>query len=170
MVGSNACERYRAASLEAAARHRPGTDDLAGTVVPVGPVTGMIAAIDPASGRVRWRRPLPAAAVGGVLATAGGLVFTGDDNGVLAAFDARTGDRVWQVEIGLRFGSAPIAYTVAGHQYLAVAAGGSAFVGGRHARSGGRLRGLRAQDRDSPSPERDNPAVGYKRGLVGGVV
>jgi alcohol dehydrogenase (cytochrome c) len=139
VVGSNACDRYRAASPSAVADHRPGTDDLGGTVVPVGPVTGMIAAIDPASGRVRWRRALPSAAVGGVLATAGGLVFTGDDDGDLYAFDARTGDRVWRVAIGLRFGSAPIAYTVAGHEYLAVVAGGSAFVGGRHAPSGGRL-------------------------------
>ena len=139
VVGSNACDRYRAASPTAVADHRPGTDDLAGTVVPVGPVTGMIAAIDPASGRVRWRRALPSAAVGGVLATAGGLVFTGDDNGDLYAFDARSGDRVWTVAIGLRFGSAPIAYTAAGHEYLAVVAGGSGFVGGRHAPSGGRL-------------------------------
>jgi alcohol dehydrogenase (cytochrome c) len=140
VVGSNACERYRASSPAAAARHRPGTDDLAGTVVPVGPVTGMIDAIDPATGRVRWRRSLPSAAVGGVLATAGGLVFTGDDDGELYAFDARTGDRIWKAHIGLRFGSAPIAYTVAGHEYLAVAAGGSGFAGGRAAPSGGRLQ------------------------------
>ncbi len=140
VVGSNASDRYRAASAAAVAGHRPGTDDLAGTVAPVGPVSGMIAAIDPASGRVRWRRPLPAAAVGGVLATAGGLVFTGDDDGDLYAFDARTGDRVWKVEIGLRFGSAPIAYSVAGHEYLAVAAGGSGLAGGRAAPSGGRLQ------------------------------
>jgi alcohol dehydrogenase (cytochrome c) len=56
-------------------------------------------------------------------------VFAGDDDGSLYAFDARTGRVLWRVDLGLRFGSAPIAYEVDGREFIAVAAGGSALTG-----------------------------------------
>ena len=102
-----------------------GSDALGGTATPFGAATGVMAAIDPVTGRVRWRRRLPRPAVGGVLATAGGLVFSGDNDGRLYAFDARTGRMVWHADLGLRFGSAPIAYELGGREFIAIAAGGS---------------------------------------------
>jgi PQQ-dependent dehydrogenase (methanol/ethanol family) len=141
-VGATAaCMRYRAQPVGAAADHRPGADDLGGTATPVGRTSGIVAAVNPRTGRIAWRRRLPQAVRGGMLATAGGLVFTGDDNGYLYALDADTGRVRWRFDTGLRFGSAPFAYTIGGREYIAVVAGGSAAprVGTRLAKSGGEL-------------------------------
>ena len=126
LTGIRQCMRYLIGS------------DGRGFPTPVGPATGMIAAIDPASGRVVWRKQLPSPAAGGALVTESGLVFAGADDGSLYAFAARTGRVVWRFDVGLRFGSAPIAYEVDGTEYIAVAAGGSA-LSGDGARGGGEL-------------------------------
>jgi alcohol dehydrogenase (cytochrome c) len=103
------------------------------------PATGAVVAVDADTGRTRWRRALPAPAVGGALATAGGLVFTGCDDGLLYALDARTGGVVRRWRIGLAFGSAPFTYRVDGVQYVAVVAGGSSLAPLTGAATGGRL-------------------------------
>jgi alcohol dehydrogenase (cytochrome c) len=131
LTGVQQCMRYRPLS-------GPGASALGGVATPFGTATGVIAAIDPASGRVIWRRPLPSPAPGGALVTASGLVFAGDDDGSLYAFAASTGRVLWRVSLGLRFGSAPIAYEIGGKEFIAVAAGGSALSGGG-ARGGGEL-------------------------------
>jgi alcohol dehydrogenase (cytochrome c) len=108
------------------------------SATPVGAATGLIVSVDPTSGRIVWRDRLPRPAVGGALATAGGLVFAGDDDGRLYAFGANTGRILWRVDLGLRFGSAPIAYEIGGREFIAVAAGGSLLTGDG-ARGGGEL-------------------------------
>jgi alcohol dehydrogenase (cytochrome c) len=102
---------------------------LGGIATPVGAATGVIVSVDPASGRIVWRDRLPRPAAGGTLATAGGLVFAGDDDGSLYAFRATTGRVLWRMDLGLRFGSAPIAYEIDGREFIAVAAGGSQLTG-----------------------------------------
>ena len=67
--------------------------------------------------------------VGGVLATAGGLVFTGEGNGFLSAFDADSGAPLWQFQCGAGVNAPPVSYEVDGVQYVAVAAGGNANFG-----------------------------------------
>ena len=57
---------------------------------------GTISAVDPASGRIVWRVRTERPMVGGVLATAGGLIFTGEGDGWFRAYDATTGARLWQ--------------------------------------------------------------------------
>ncbi|MGD9735633.1 MAG: pyrroloquinoline quinone-dependent dehydrogenase [Solirubrobacterales bacterium] len=121
--GNQMCMRYRLAPR--ARGILAGEDDLGGTARQVGPATGMVAAFDPWSGAVRWKRKLPAPANGGALATAGGLVFLGEDDGYLRALDSSDGTELWRHRLGLRVGSAPIAYEVDGVEYLAIAAGGS---------------------------------------------
>jgi len=103
------------------------------------PATGVMVALDTANARVRWRRAMPAPMVGGALATAGGLVFGGSDDGRLYAFDAATGRIAWRGNVGLAFGSAPLTYRIDGTQYVAVAAGGSSLASLTGARTGARL-------------------------------
>jgi alcohol dehydrogenase (cytochrome c) len=139
LVGVNMCMRFTDLYARQMSRHTPGASGLGGAAVPVGDATGMIASVDPASGRVVWRDSLPRPAVGGTLATAGGLVLAGVDNGWLYAFDANTGKVLWRADLGLRFGSAPIAYEVGGREFIAIAAGGSSLSVPGEARGGGEL-------------------------------
>ena len=139
--GVRACMRYTAGSLAGDAAHRVGQSDVGGTytLLRLPQPIGYLAAIDPASGRIRWEDRLPRPSVGGTLATAGGLVFTGDDDGHLYAVDARTGKVLWSPYVGLPFGSAPFTYAVEGRQYVAVVAGGSQLAVLSGERTGGEL-------------------------------
>ena len=101
--------------------------------------SGAMVALDADTGAIRWRHELPKPAVGGVLATASDLVFSGDDDGYFYAFDARNGQVLWRHNVGLAFGSAPIAYMVDGVEYIAVVAGGSSVALLTKAPTGGRL-------------------------------
>jgi len=140
LPGTDMCMRYRVQTPAAIHRHRSGSADLAGTAVQVGPATGVLSAVDPDDGHVIWQRALPRPAVAGALATAGGVVFVGDDDGYLYGLAAGSGRILWRWHVGLRFGSAPIAYRIAGVEYIAVAAGGSQLTVSGDASAGeGRL-------------------------------
>jgi quinohemoprotein ethanol dehydrogenase len=80
-------------------------------------------AIDPLTGRIAWQHEASGWwDHGGVLATAGGLVFQGDDTGRLNIFDARTGALRKSIFAGTAILAAPMTYRIAGVQYVAVAA------------------------------------------------
>jgi alcohol dehydrogenase (cytochrome c) len=64
---------------------------------------------------------------GGTLATAGGLVFFGDDAQSFEAVAARTGRPLWHFNTGQDFSASPMSYAVQGKQYVAVAAGSDIF-------------------------------------------
>jgi alcohol dehydrogenase (cytochrome c) len=93
--------------------------------VPNEPKGGSILAVNPVTGDTKWRFETVTPPSGGMLATAGGLVFTGDGQGYVFALDARTGKPVWHFQTGGTVVAPPITYSLAGKQYLAVAAGDS---------------------------------------------
>jgi alcohol dehydrogenase (cytochrome c) len=87
------------------------------------PGTGRILAVDPKTGTTSWKFEMVSGPTSGLLATAGGLVFTGDAEGYLIAFDARTGKVLWRFQTGAAISGPPISYALDGRQYIAVAAG-----------------------------------------------
>jgi glucose dehydrogenase len=91
---------------------------------------GTLSALDLRDGgRLRWQVRTEEPLVGGVLATAGGLVFSGAGRGLFAAFDAASGERLWQWRCEAGVNAPPVSYTAGGRQYVAVAVGGSALFG-----------------------------------------
>jgi glucose dehydrogenase len=95
-----------------------------------GPRWGTLSAIDTRDrGKIRWQVKTPDPLVGGVLATAGDVLFTGEGNGNFSVFHARTGERLWQFDCGAGVNAPPVTYQIRGKQYVAVAAGGNALFG-----------------------------------------
>jgi quinohemoprotein ethanol dehydrogenase len=78
---------------------------------------------DPRTNKEVWKAEQPGLWAGGTLTTAGGLVFIGQANGDLAAFDASTGEKLWHYNCGRPITASPISYALDGVQYLAVLAG-----------------------------------------------
>jgi alcohol dehydrogenase (cytochrome c) len=86
---------------------------------------GRLVAVDLNSGKIAWGVQTPEPLIGGVLATAGGLVFNGEGNGWFKAFDAKNGHELWRYNCGAGVNAPAVSYTVKGKQYIAVAAGGN---------------------------------------------
>jgi glucose dehydrogenase len=90
---------------------------------------GLLTAIDLASGAIAWQTRTPQPLIGGVLATAGGLVFNGEGNGDFSAFAAASGERLWTWRADAGVNAPAITYRIDGVQYVAVAAGGNSLYG-----------------------------------------
>ncbi len=90
---------------------------------------GTLSAIDASSGKLRWQLKRPDPLLGGVLATAGGLLFFGEGDGHFNALDARDGKVLWQHQSPYGVNAPPISYEVDERQYIAVAAGGNKLFG-----------------------------------------
>jgi len=97
-----------------AARYQltPGTDDL-----------GSVRAISAETGTTTWLHEQRAATYA-LVATGGGLLFGGDENGRFRAFDQETGDVLWEINLGSSVTGFPITYAVDGVQYVAASTSG----------------------------------------------
>jgi alcohol dehydrogenase (cytochrome c) len=85
--------------------------------------TGMITAVDIATGKVAWTHAFPYPGQGGVLVTKTGLAFTSDSGGHLYAFEAKTGKLLWTNDTGASIVAPMSAYSIGGNQYIAVLSG-----------------------------------------------
>ena len=86
---------------------------------------GRLAAVNIDTGKMAWKFDTEQPLIGGVLATAGNLVFNGEGNGLFRAFDASNGKMLWEYQCGAGVNAPAVSYTVGGKQYVAVAAGGN---------------------------------------------
>ena len=98
-------------------RHVPGADP---DTAPV----GHIEAVSASTGETLWSYKQRAAIYGSLLATGGNLIFSGDIVRRFRAFDARTGDVLWQTILNGPVSARPMTYSVGGRQYVAIGAGG----------------------------------------------
>jgi len=84
---------------------------------------GALRAIDPKTGKIVWEVKNSAPLWGGVLTTAGNLVFWGTPEGYLKAADARTGKVVWEFQTGSGVVAPPVTWQQNGEQYVSVVSG-----------------------------------------------
>jgi alcohol dehydrogenase (cytochrome c) len=84
---------------------------------------GALRAVDPATGKIVWENKNYAPLWGGVLTTAGGLVFYGTPEGFLKGVDAKTGKELWSFQTGTGIVAPPIAWEQDGEQYISVTSG-----------------------------------------------
>ncbi|EKV28656.1 Quino(hemo)protein alcohol dehydrogenase, PQQ-dependent [Caenispirillum salinarum AK4] len=99
---------------------------------------GALRAIDPTTGEIKWEYKNPAPVWGGVLSTAGDLVFFGTPEGFIKAFDAESGEELWKFQTGSGVVSSPVTWEEDGEQYMAVVSGWGGAVplwGGEVAKS-----------------------------------
>jgi alcohol dehydrogenase (cytochrome c) len=89
---------------------------------------GVIRAMMPASGEIRWEYKIFSAPWAGVLSTAGGLVFAGTNEGDFIALDASTGKFLWRFQTGGTVQANPMSYLSDGRQHVAIAAGNAIFA------------------------------------------
>jgi alcohol dehydrogenase (cytochrome c) len=88
-------------------------------------ITKTLTALDSRTNKIVWQKHGVGEENKGAMSTAGGLVFTGQADGNLKAYDAKTGDELWSFQVGWGIGAAPMTYSVDGEQYVVVAAGGN---------------------------------------------
>ncbi len=84
---------------------------------------GAMRAVDPATGKIVWENKNFAPLWGGVLTTAGGLVFYGTPEGYLKAVDDKTGKELWSFNVGTGIVAPPVTWEQDGEQMIAVTAG-----------------------------------------------
>jgi alcohol dehydrogenase (cytochrome c) len=100
--------------------------------VPPGEPAGYHLALEPLSGKVVWQVPMmDLASSAGMLATDGGLLFTGKLTGEVIALDQDDGKTLWQFKTGSSVNAPPITYTFKGKQYVTVLSGRGGSVAGR---------------------------------------
>jgi PQQ-dependent dehydrogenase (methanol/ethanol family) len=97
-------------------------------VIPGEAQAGNITAVDYNTGKIKWQVKTPEPMIGGILATAGGLVFTGEGNGKFAAYNSSNGEELWNFRAGAGVNAPPSTYMLDGRQYIVVGAGGNTQI------------------------------------------
>jgi alcohol dehydrogenase (cytochrome c) len=92
------------------------------------PEWGMLKALDPLTGETKWDFRYVHAPWAGTLSTSGGLIFAGDQDGYLMAFDAGSGKNLWKLYTGSPLVNSPMTYTVNGRQYVTMPSGSAVLT------------------------------------------
>jgi alcohol dehydrogenase (cytochrome c) len=88
---------------------------------------GVLAAIDSRTNKVVWKKEFRPGRPSGAMTTAGGLMFQSAPDGNLQAYDARTGNLLWQFQLGAA-GGPPLTYEIGGEQYVAAVTSAGVWV------------------------------------------
>ena len=117
---------------------------------------GQLMAWDPVARKAVWTIDHPMPWNGGVLATAGNLVFQGTGTGAFSAYSADTGKRLWSRKTGSSIQAQPVSYAVGGQQYVLVPIGKGGGIAG--------IANIRVASRDARGPAR---LLAFKLGAKG---
>ncbi|MGH9218842.1 MAG: PQQ-dependent dehydrogenase, methanol/ethanol family [Vicinamibacterales bacterium] len=103
----------------------PGRTSFGGVVkIDRNNASGALRAIDAVTGERKWEFPYPSPTMAGVMSTAAGLVFAGDNEGNFMAFDSRTGKNLWRYSTGTPiWGAAAMTYMLDGRQFVVIPSG-----------------------------------------------
>ena len=123
----NVCARMRASTFEDEEASRLYAIAWRSQIAPGTDQVGAVHAISAETGTTAWVYEQRAATMS-LAATGGGLVFGGDVNGRFRAFDDRTGEVLWEINLGSSVSGFPITYAVDGRQYVAVSTGTPRFI------------------------------------------
>ena len=93
------------------------------------PGSGIFAALDMRTNRLVWQQRWKDSCYSGSVATAGGLVFTGRNDGRLAALNSSTGKRLWEFQTGAGLNAQVSVFEYEGEQYVVAYSAGSLFAG-----------------------------------------
>ncbi len=98
--------------------------DFKGVTMPKNEPHGYLMAMDPMTGKSKWKMPWPGQpSMAGTLSTAGGLVFTGAATGEFMAVDANTGKKLWQFQTSSGIIGLPVTWEHKGKQYVSIVSG-----------------------------------------------
>ena len=90
---------------------------------------GALRALDATTGEMKWEFRYPQSNLAGVMSTAAGLVFSGDQEGNFIAFDSATGKELWHYQTGTSiWGAAAMTYMLDGRQQVLIASGSVLFA------------------------------------------
>ena len=99
------------------------------TTAPTATPFGHLLAWDPVAQKEVWRAEHVSPWNGGTLTTAGNLVFQGTADGRFIAYNAATGEMLWQTPVGSGVVAAPVTYMIDDEQYVSVAVGWGGVYG-----------------------------------------
>jgi alcohol dehydrogenase (cytochrome c) len=122
---------YRPQMFQAHNGNRPELQVWRGSAhpdVPNGPTWGYFVAVDASSGKIAWQVKTSKPMVGGAVATATGLVFTGEGTGNVDAYDAKTGKVLWQFKTEAGANGPPVVFEANGEEFLTIGIGGNFVV------------------------------------------
>ncbi|MEQ2528406.1 PQQ-binding-like beta-propeller repeat protein [Bacillaceae bacterium CLA-AA-H227] len=121
-------EEYDEASIE------EGKMYIGSLIAPVedAPRRGTVTAIDVTTNKIAWQQVWEDSAYSGALTTKGGLLFVGHNDGRFIAYDAKTGEQVWEFMTDAGVNAPPVTYEVDGVQYITVFVAGNSLAGSKH--------------------------------------
>ena len=149
----------------------PGGLNYGGTWTPTGdPATGWITAVDAGTGKVKWKYHAGSPVVSGITATAGGIVFGGDNLGNFLVFDSQSGEILKKYPTGGSLSGGVITYSISNKQYIAYTSGNiSRTVFGAAGRPSIVIMSLPAADVELAPKHSGVPDVGHGRQVFYGM-
>jgi mono/diheme cytochrome c family protein len=93
---------------------------------------GFLTAYDMSTGKIAWQDKFPESCYSGAVTTAGGLVFVGQDNGELQAFNSETGEKLWHFQTGAGANTTVTPFEDEGEEKIAIYSGGNSLAATPH--------------------------------------